>query len=69
MNLLAPGTPKPAVSSTPVMSIGNQNPEMKRLVGAEPGWSCLLERTAEGQMVISLSRDGGAATDQMVFTQ
>ena len=69
MNMLAPGTPKPAVSGSPIASISNRDPEMKRLVGAEIGWSCVLERTAEGNMVISLSKTGGAAADQMVFTQ
>jgi hypothetical protein len=69
MNLLKPGAAKPAVSGSPVASISNQNADMKRLVGAEPGWSCRLERTADGKMVISLSKSGGAAADQMVFTQ
>jgi hypothetical protein len=38
-------------------------------VGAEPGWSCTLENTAEGKMVISVSKAGGTAAEQMVFAQ
>ena len=68
-NLLAPGTAKPAVSGAPVTSISNRNPELKRQVGAELGWSCLLERTADGRMVISVSKAGGTAAEQMVFAQ
>ena len=69
MNLLKPGAAKPAVSGAPVASISNRNAEMKALVGAEPGWSCRLERTSEGKMVISLNKTGGAAAEEMVFTQ
>ncbi len=68
-NMLKPGTAKPAVSGSPVASISNQNAELKRMVGAEPGWSCSLERTAEGKMVIAVSKAGGTAAEQMVFTQ
>jgi hypothetical protein len=68
-NQLKPGTAKPAVSGAPVASISNQNAELKRLVGAEPGWSCSLERTAEGKMVIAVNKAGGTAPEQMVFTQ
>ena len=68
-NMLKPGTAKPAVSGAPVASISNQNAELKRLVGAEPGWSCSLERTAEGKMVIAVNKAGGTAAEQMVFTQ
>jgi hypothetical protein len=39
------------------------------MVGAEPGWSCSLERTAEGKMVIAVNKAGGTAAEQMVFTQ
>jgi len=69
VNLLKPGIAKPAVSGSPVMSISNQNPELQRLVGAEPGWTCSLERTADGKMVISVGRTGGTPAEQMVFTQ
>ncbi|HEY7768461.1 nuclear transport factor 2 family protein [Longimicrobium sp.] len=69
VKMLPPGTPKPAVSGSPVASITNRRPEMKALVGAEPGWSCTLERTAGGSMVISLRTAGGAAAEQMIFTQ
>ena len=68
-NMLKPGTAKPAVSGAPVASISNQNAELKRMVGAEPGWSCSLERTAEGKIVIAVSKAGGTAAEQMVFTQ
>ena len=68
-NMLKPGAAKPAVSGSPVASISNQNAELKRLVGAEPGWSCSLERTAEGKMVIAVGKAGGTAAEQMVFTQ
>jgi hypothetical protein len=68
-NLLKPGAAKPTVSGPPVASISNRNAEMKRQVGAELGWSCALERTADGKMVISLSKSGGTAAEQMVFTQ
>ena len=68
-NMLKPGTAKPAVSGAPVASISNQNAELKRMVGAEPGWSCRLERTADAKLVISLGKAGGAAADEMVFTQ
>ena len=68
-NMLKPGTAKPAVSGSPVASISNQNAELKRMVGAEPGWSCSLERTAEGKMVIAVNKAGGTAAEQMVFTQ
>ncbi len=68
-NMLKPGTAKPAVSGAPVASISNQNAELKRMVGAEPGWSCSLERTAEGKMVIAVNKAGGTAAQQMVFTQ
>ena len=68
-NMLKPGTAKPAVSGSPVASISNQNAELKRMVGAEPGWSCSLERTAEGKIVIAVSKAGGTAAEQMVFTQ
>jgi hypothetical protein len=68
-NQLTPGTAKPAVSGPPVASISNRNPDLKRLVGAEPGWSCSLENTADGKMVISLSKAGGTAEDQMIFVQ
>ena len=68
-NMLKPGTAKPAVSGAPVASISNQNAELKRMVGAEPGWSCRLERTAEGKMVIAVNKAGGTAAEQMVFTQ
>ncbi|MDQ3742649.1 MAG: nuclear transport factor 2 family protein, partial [Actinomycetota bacterium] len=60
-NLLKPGTAKPAVSGAPVASISNQNAELQRLVGAEPGWSCRLERAADGKMVISVGKTGGTA--------
>ena len=69
MNQLKPGTAAPAVSGSPMMSISNRNADLKRLVGAEPGWSCSLDRTADGKMVITLAKSGGAAADQMVFTQ
>lgn len=68
-NMLKPGAAKPAVSGSPVASISNQNAEMKALVGAESGWSCRLERTADAKLVISLGKAGGAAADEMVFTQ
>ena len=68
-NLLAPGTAKPAVSGAPVASISNGNPDLKRQVGAEPGWSCTLENTADGKMVISLGKAGGTPAEQMVFVQ
>ena len=68
-NLLATGTAKPAVSGAPVASISNRNAELKRQVGAEPGWSCVFERTADAKMVISVSKAGGTAAEQMVFTQ
>ncbi|HEY0014838.1 MAG TPA: nuclear transport factor 2 family protein [Longimicrobium sp.] len=68
-NLLEPGTARPAVSGSPVASISNRNPDLKRQVGAEPGWSCTLENTAEGKMVISVSKAGGTAAEQMVFAQ
>ncbi len=68
-NMLKPGTAKPAVSGAPVASISNQNAELKRMVGAEPGWSCSLERTAEGKMVIAVNKAGGTTAEQMVFTQ
>ncbi|HYC32225.1 MAG TPA: nuclear transport factor 2 family protein [Gemmatimonadales bacterium] len=68
-NMLKPGAAKPAVSGSPVASISNQNAELKRLVGAEPGWSCNLERTAEEKMVIAIGKAGGTAAEQMVFTQ
>ena len=68
-NLLKPGTAKPAVSGAPVASISNQNAELQRLVGAEPGWTCSLERTADGKMVISVGKTGGTPAEQMVFTQ
>ena len=68
-NMLKPGTAKPAVGGAPVASISNQNAELKRMVGAEPGWSCSLERTAEGKMVIAVNKAGGTAAEQMVFTQ
>jgi hypothetical protein len=68
-NLLRPGAAKPAVSGSPMMSISNRNPELKRQVGAEPGWSCSLDRTPDGKMVISVAKAGGTAAEQMVFTQ
>jgi len=69
VNMLPPGTPKPAVNGPPMVSISNRNAAMKALVGAEPGWECRLERTLDGKMVISLRKAGGAAADEMVFTQ
>jgi len=69
MNLLKPGMAKPAVSGSPMVSISNRNAELKALVGAEAGWSCRLERTSEGKMVFSLTKTGGAAAEEMVFTQ
>jgi hypothetical protein len=69
MNLLQPGMAKPAVSGSPMVSISNRNAELKALVGAEAGWSCRLERTSEGKMVISLNKTGGAVAEEMVFTQ
>ena len=68
-NMLPPGTPKPAVSGPPMVSISNRNAAMKALVGAEPGWDCRLERTLDGKMVISLRNAGAGAADEMVFTQ
>ena len=68
-NMLKPGTAKPAVGGSPIVSISNQNAEMKALVGAELGWNCRLERTPEGKMVISLGKAGGTPADEMVFTQ
>lgn len=68
-NLLKPGAAKPAVSGSPMVSISNQDAALKREIGAEPGGSCVLDRTADGQMVIVLSKKGGAAADEMVFTQ
>ena len=67
--LLAPGTAKPAVSGSPVASLSNRNAELKRQVGAEAGWSCVFERTADAKMVISVSKAGGTAAEQMVFAQ
>jgi hypothetical protein len=68
-NMLKPGTAKPAVSGSPMVSISNRNADLKALVGAEPGWSCRLERTPDGKVVISLDKTGGTGADQMVFTQ
>ena len=68
-NLLPPGATKPAVSGQPVVSISNRDAKMKALVGAEPGWSCRLERTPDGKMVISLDKTGSAPAEQMIFTQ
>ena len=67
--LLPPGTAKPAVSGAPMVSIRNRNPALKRVTGAEPGWSCMLEHTADGKMVISLNKADGTAAQQMVFAQ
>ena len=69
MNLLAPGSTRPAVSGSPVVTIRNRDSESMRRIGAEPGWSCTLERTPDGKMVISVSKTGGTAAEQMVFTQ
>ena len=68
-NLLSPGAARPAVSGAPVATITNRSPEMKRQVGAELGWSCSMDRTADGKLVISLSKAGGTAAQQMVFVQ
>ena len=68
-SMLKPGASRPAVSGSPVVNISNQNAQMKAQVGAELGWSCRLERTADGKMVISVGKTGGAAADQMVFVQ
>ena len=68
-NLLKPGTAKPAIAGEPIVSIANQRPELKALIGAELGWSCRMERTADGKNVVSLSKSGGTAAEQMVFTQ
>ena len=67
--LLKPGQARPAVSESPMVSISNRNPELKRQIGAEPGWSCSLDHTADGKMVISVSKTGGSAAEEMVFTQ
>ena len=68
-NLLKPGAAKPAVSGSPTASISNRDAAAKRQVGAEPGWTCLLEHTPDGKMVISLSKEGGTAAERLVFTQ
>ncbi|HYC49974.1 MAG TPA: nuclear transport factor 2 family protein [Gemmatimonadaceae bacterium] len=68
-NLLRPGTAKPATTGEPTVSIANQRPELKALIGAELGWSCRMERTADGKNVVTLSKSGGTAAEQMVFTQ
>jgi len=52
------------------MNISNQNGDLKRQIGAEPGWSCLLDRSADGKtMTIILDKTGGTATDEMIFTK
>ena len=68
LTLLGPGVAKPAVSGEPMVSISNRNAEMAALVGAELGWSCRLERTGDGKLVITLSKSG-AEPQEMVFTQ
>jgi len=70
MKLLKPGSPRPALSGLPMMNISNQNGDLKRQIGAEPGWSCLLDRSADGKtMTIILDKTGGTATDEMIFTK
>ena len=56
--LLKPGAAEPGVSGSPVASIRNQNPALKRLVGAEAGWSCTLERTAGAKLVTEVGDRG-----------
>jgi hypothetical protein len=69
-NQLKPGTPKPTISGAPMITISNQNANLKREVGAEPGWSCTMGRTADGKAVISLTKRNDAATaDELTFTQ
>jgi hypothetical protein len=68
-NLLAPGAARPAMSGSPVATITNRSAEMKRQVGAELGWSCSMEQTADGKLVISVSKAGGTAAQRMVFVQ
>ena len=70
MKLLKAGSPRPALSGSPMMNISNQNGDLKRQIGAEPGWSCLLDRSADGKtMTIILGKSGGTATDEMIFTK
>ena len=68
-NLLEPGAATPATAGEPIVSIANKRADLKTLTGAEPGWSCRMERTADGKPVVSLSKSGGTAAEQMVFTQ
>jgi len=68
-NLLERGSAKPTTAGEPMVSIANQRPELKALTGAEVGWSCRMERTADGRKVVSVSRSGATAAEQMVFTQ
>src|SRR5256885_1067395 len=48
-------TPKPTISGAPVITISNQNANLKREVGAEPGWTCTMGRTADGKAVITVT--------------
>jgi len=66
-NLLAPGAAKPTGTGSAVASITNEDPDLKALVGAEQGWSCRLDRTADGKMMFTVSKAGGTADEQMVF--
>jgi hypothetical protein len=68
-NQLKPGTPRPTISGAPMITISNRNPNLKREVGAEPGWSCTMGRTTDGKVVISLTNPDAAAADELTFTQ
>jgi len=69
LKLLAAGVTPPETNGKPVVSISNRDPATKALVGAELGWSCRLERTADQKMVITVAKAGGTPAEQMVFTQ
>ncbi len=66
------GTPRPVLGGRPLVHIANP-PGTRALydvIGAEPGWSCLVDRAPDGRRVtIFTKRQAGAIVDEQIFTE
>ena len=70
MNLVKQGAAPPTLSGVPIVNISNRRPELRREIGAEPGWSCVFGTGVDGKraVVLTKSKDGATAED-LVFVE
>lgn len=66
------GTPRPVLSGRPLVHITNPPgaSALYDVIGAEPNWSCLVDRGPDGRRVaIFTKRQAGAIVTEQIFTE